>query len=164
MVKPSVYVETTIISYLVGWLNRNDLQVAAHQELTRRWWAACRRDFELFASSLVVDEAGDGDPTLAAQRLAFLGDIPLLRVTDDAHSLKGELLRRSGIPEKAESDALHIAIAAVHGVEFLTTWNCKHIANAATLSKVYDVCRAAGYEPPLICTPYELLGEWNEES
>lgn len=142
--KPSVYVETTVISYLVGWLNRNDLQVAAHQEITRRWWETRRHDFSLFASSLVLDEAGDGDPLLA--------------VSDQAYALRSELLQRTQIPTKAENDALHIAIATVHGMELLITWNCKHIANAVTLPRIYDVCRAVGYEPPLVCTPYELLG------
>jgi hypothetical protein len=89
--------------------------------------------------------------------------VTLLRVPDQAHKLKGELLRRTQIPAKAENDALHIAVAAVHGMEFLATWNCKHIANAVTLPLVYDVCRADGYEPPLICTPHELLGESDEE-
>lgn len=161
--KPSVYVETTIISYLVGWLNRNDLQVAAHQELTRRWWATRRGDFELFVSPLVLDEAGDGDMVLAAERLRFLEGVPLLRVSEQAHALKVELLRRTQIPAKAEIDALHIAVAAVHGMEFLATWNCRHIANAVTLPMVYDVCRAMGYEPPFVCTPHELLGESYEE-
>jgi hypothetical protein len=162
-VRPTVYVETTIVSYLVGWLSRNDLQVAAHQELTRRWWTTRRSDFELFASSLVVDEASDGDPILAAERLRFLADVTLLRVTGHAHKLKLELLRRTQIPQKAENDALHIAIAAVHGIEFLATWNCRHIANAVTLPLIYDVCRAEGYEPPLVCTPHELLGESYDE-
>src|SRR5687768_6616519 len=102
--KPSVYVETTIISYLVGWLNRNDLQVAAHQELTRRWWSRRRDEFELFASSLVIDEASDGDPALAAERLHFLQGLSLLQVSDQAHALKAELLRRTQIPAKAEND------------------------------------------------------------
>jgi hypothetical protein len=158
-VRPSVYVETTIISYLVGWLNRNDLQVAAHQEITRRWWATRRGEFNLYASSLVVDEAADGDPALAAERLRFLQDVPLLRIPEEAHALKFELLRRTQIPAKAENDALHIAIASVHGMELLVSWNCKHIANAVILPLVYDVCREAGYEPPLVCTPYSLLGE-----
>jgi PIN domain len=162
-VKPTVYVETSIISYLVGWLNRNDLQVAAHQELTRRWWANRRSDFELFASTVVFDEASDGDPDLAGERLRFLKDVTLLRVPDHAHKLKRELLRRTQIPAKAENDALHIAVAAVHGMEFLATWNCKHIANAVTLPLVYDVCRAEGYEPPLVCTPHEILGENDDE-
>ncbi|MEA2343613.1 MAG: hypothetical protein QOF63_1782 [Thermoanaerobaculia bacterium] len=158
-VKPSVYIETSVISYLVGWLNRNDLQVAAHQELTRRWWTSRRGDFDLFASAAVVDEAREGEPSLAAERLGFLEGVALLRVTDGAHALKAELLRRSDLPPKAETDALHIGIATVHGMDFLATWNCKHIANAVTLPLVYETCRESGYEPPLICTPYELLGE-----
>jgi hypothetical protein len=162
-VKPSVYVETTIISYLVGWLNRNDLQVAAHQEITRRWWATRRSEFDLFASSAVVDEVSDGDPVLAAERLRFLDGVMLLRVNENAHHLKLELLRRTQIPAKAETDALHIAVAAVHGIDFLATWNCKHIANGLIMASVYDVCRAEGYEPPLICTPNELLGESDDD-
>jgi len=162
-VNPSVYLETTVISYLVGWLNRNDLQVAAHQEITRRWWTRRRQDFELFASSAVIDEAADGDPALAAERLRFLQEVTVLRVSEQAHRLKAELLNRTQIPRKADTDALHIAVAAVHGVDFLATWNCRHIANAITLPIAYDVCRAEGYEPPLICTPYELLGEDYEQ-
>ena len=160
---PSVYLETTVISYLVGWLNRNDLQVAAHQEITRRWWTRRRQDFELFASSAVIDEAADGDPALAAERLRFLQEVTVLRVSEQAHRLKAELLSRTQIPRKADTDALHIAVAAVHGVDFLATWNCRHIANAVTLPIVYEVCRAEGYEPPLICTLYELLGEDHEQ-
>jgi hypothetical protein len=104
------------------------------------------------------DEASEGDPSLAAERLAFLENVSLLRVTDGAHALKTELLRRSDLPAKADTDALHIAVATVHGMD-LATWNCKHIANAVTLPLVYETCRETGYEPPLICTPYELLGE-----
>ena len=158
-----MYIETTIVSYLVGWLNRNDLQVAAHQELTRRWWTTQREKFDVFGSTLVVDEASDGDSSLAEERLLFLRAVTLLRVPEQAHRLKAELLRRTAIPRKAENDALHIATAAVHGIEFLATWNCKHIANAVTLPLVYEVCRAEGYEPPLICTPYELLGDTDDE-
>lgn len=160
--KPTVYLETTIISYLVGWLNRNDLQVAAHQEITRRWWETRRSDFELFASTVVYDESADGDPSLAAERLRFLDEVTLLRVPQKAHELKLQLLRRTQIPRKAENDALHIAVAAVHGMEFLATWNCRHIANALILPVVYDVCRDEGYEPPLVCTPHELLGEHDD--
>jgi len=162
-VKPSVYVETTIVSYLVGWLNRNDLQLAANQELTRRWWSTKRTGFELFASAVVIEEAREGDAALAGERLHLLQDITLLRASEAAHQLKFELLRQGRMPAKAETDALHIAIATVHGIEYLATWNCKHIANAVTLPMVYEVCRSAGYEPPLICTPYELMGDENEE-
>jgi predicted nucleic acid-binding protein len=162
-VKPSVYIETTVVSYLVGRLNPNDLNVAAHQEITRRWWSRRRDEFELYASSLVVDEVADGDPSLAAERLRLLRDLPVLQVSQQAYVLKSALLRRTQIPLKAENDALHIAVAAVHGIEFLTTWNCKHIANAMIFPQVYEVCRELGFEPPLICTPYELLGEYDEE-
>ena len=85
-VKPRVYVETTIISYLTGWLNRHDLYVASNQELTRQWWAERRQQFALYASAIVVKEARDGDPELAAARLAFLRDVTLVEVTDDRRS------------------------------------------------------------------------------
>jgi predicted nucleic acid-binding protein len=154
-----VYVETTILSYLVGWLSRNDLQVAANQELTRRWWLSRRANFELFVSATVIDEAGDGDPALATERLRFLSDLPLLTITPAAHDLKAMLFRERSLPRNAEVDALHIATAAVHGIEYLLTWNCKHIANAVTLPSIYAVCRDAGCEPPFVCTPQELMGE-----
>lgn len=156
--KRSVYIETTIVSYLVGWLNRNDLQVAANQELTRRWWVSERHNFELFTSSVTLDEAGDGLPDLAAERLAFLQEPTLLGLTPGVFALRRDLVKLSEIPEQAENDALHIAVAAVHGIEYLLTWNCRHIANAVILPSVYRVCRAAGYEPPFVCTPQELMG------
>lgn len=102
-------------------------------------------------------------PGTLLERLRFLHGITLLRTPEEAHELKFQLLRRTQIPAKAENDALHIALAAVHGIEFLATWNCRHIANAVTLPLVYDVCRAEGFEPPLVCTPYELMGEDDEE-
>lgn len=156
-VKPRVYVETTIISYLTGWLNRHDLYVASNQELTRQWWAERRQQFALYASAIVVKEASDGDPELAATRLRFLRGVDLVEVTDEASRLQAELLQRAALPRKAELDALHIAIAAVHGLDYLLSWNCRHIANAVTLPRVYDVCRRAGYEPPFVCTPAELM-------
>ena len=162
--KPTVYIETTIVSYLVGWLNRNHLQVAANQELTRRWWVTRRDEFELFASSVVVDEAGDGHASLAAERVRYLEGITLLRVIDSAHALQQDLLKLAKLPDKARNDALHIAVAAVHGMDYLLTWNCTHIANAVTLPRVYEVCREAGYEPPFVCTPQELMGADDVES
>ena len=118
-----------------------------------------RGDFELFASSVVVEEASNGMPSLASQRVRFLEGVTLLRVTDAAHLLQNDLLRFANLPEKARNDALHIAVAAVHGIDYLLTWNCTHIANAVTLPRVYDVCRGAGYEPPFVCTPQELMGD-----
>lgn len=81
----------------------------------------------------------------------------MLEVTAKADQLKESLLREAALPTKAELDALHIAVATVHGMEYLVSWNCKHIANAVMLPKIYAICRAAGYEPPFVCTPLELM-------
>jgi hypothetical protein len=156
-VKPRVYLETTVISYLVGWLNLHDLYVAANQEYTRDWWTRRRHEFEMFASAVVVKEARDGKAELAAARLAFLQELRLLEVTAEADQLKSELISQAALPSKAELDALHIAVATVHGLDYLLSWNCKHIANGVTLPKVYAICRRAGYEPPFVCTPLELM-------
>ena len=158
LMKPTVYLETTIVSYLVGWLNRNSLLVAANQELTREWWARKRVFYDLFASTVVIDEARKGEGKLAAERLDFLREVALLEDTTEARSLAAELVRTARIPAKAEIDALHIAIAAVNGMTYLLSWNCAHIVNAATLPSVYEVCRRNGYEPPFVCTPQELMG------
>ena len=155
--RPSVYIETTIVSYLGGWLSRGSLLVASNQELTREWWTKRRKDFELFASTIVVDEARRGTDRLALERLEFLRDVQLLDVTPAASSLASELLRGSPIPRKAEIDALHIAVAAVSGMTYMLSWNCTHIVNAVILPRVYDVCRNNGYEPPFVCTPQELM-------
>lgn len=155
--KARVYLETTIVSYLVGWLNQHDLYVAAQQEFTRAWWTTRRQEYELFASAVVVKEARAGKSELAAARLAFLNEASLLEVTEAADDLKAVLLRHAALPAKAELDALHIAVAAVHGLDYLLSWNCKHIANAVMLPKIYAICRSAGYEPPFVCTPFELM-------
>ena len=158
MPKPSVYVETSVISYLVGWLNQRDLVVAHNQQFTREWWSQRRTAFDLFISPVVIDEASKGDPGLAVQRLTFMSDLAVLDVGLASRALSRDLVRRAGLPKKAELDALHIAIAAVNGMDYLVTWNCTHIANAVTLPDVYAVCRSNGYEPPFVCTPLELSG------
>ena len=154
---PKVYIETTIVSYLTARQSR-DLIVAAHQQLTQEWWANRRPGFDLYASQLVVQESGVGDAVMAGKRLEILDEMPLLDVNQDAVSLARELVDKGPIPQKAAVDALHIAVATVHGMDYLLTWNCKHIANAEMRASVTKICRAAGYEPPVICTPEELLG------
>jgi predicted nucleic acid-binding protein len=155
--KPTAYIETSIVSYLVGWLNRDSLLVASNQALTREWWSSRRNHFEMFASGVVVDEAGKGDRKRAAERLSFLQELQLLEVATEARFLAARLLRETRIPPKAEIDALHIAVATVGGMDYLVTWNCTHIANGVILPLVYDICRDAGYEPPFVCTPQELM-------
>ena len=155
--KPRVYIETSVVSYLVGWLSRHDLYVAANQEYTRQWWSEKRHQFELFTSAVAVEEAGDGTPELASARLAYLRELSFLEVTDEAEELQEELLRRAALPQKARLDALHIAVATVNGLDYLLSWNLKHIVNAVMLPKVYLLCRSLGYEPPFVCTPSELM-------
>ena len=155
--RPKTYIETTIVSYLTAWPSR-DLVRAAHQQVTREWWAT-RDGFELFLSQFVLDEAAAGDELAAALRLEAVRDVALLDVTEDAIVLAGGLVSGGGLPAKARVDALHVAMAAVHGMDFLLTWNCAHIANAATRARIEDLCRAAGFEPPIICTPLELPKE-----
>lgn len=152
--KPRAYVETTIPSYLTAWPSR-DLIRAAHQQVTREWWDR-RASFELFISPLVIVECQAGDPTAAADRLATVAGLPLLDATDAVAALAEALTRAVPIPQKAAADAVHIATAAVHGIQYLLTWNCTHIANAVLRPRIEAACRAAGCEPPLICTPQEL--------
>jgi hypothetical protein len=151
---PSVYVETSIVSYLRARRSR-DIVIAARQELTRRWWKN-RASYRLFISQLVRDEAALGDPTVRARRLHALRGIPILTMTDQATELAGELVRRGALPKKATVDAFHIAVAAAHQVEYLLTWNCRHIANATMRGTIEEICRSAGLLPPVICTPEEL--------
>jgi predicted nucleic acid-binding protein len=155
--KSGIYVETSIVSYLTARPNR-DLVRAAHQEVTREWWAT-RGAFDLYISQLVLDEAAAGDAGAAAQRLEALRDLPLLELTTEATTLGQALLRQAALPSKAAADALHIALAAVHGMNYLLTWNCTHIANATMRPKIEAICRDNGFEPPVICTPLELVEE-----
>ena len=153
---PSVYLETTVISYLTGRPSRN-LRVVAHQEITIDWWTRRRMRFELYVSRLVIDEAAAGDVEAATRRLVTLNDIPRLELTESASILAANLVTEGAIPREATEDALHVAVAAAHGMDYLLTWNCRHIANAAMRNRIADVCAAAGLEAPVICTPEELL-------
>lgn len=128
------------------------------QQITRDRWAV-RVSFDLFASQFVLDEAAAGDEGAAASRLAALEERVLLEVTEDAIVLADTLVSGGGLPSKARVDALHVAMAAVHGMDYLLTWNCKHIANATLRGRIEELCRAAGFEPPIICTPLELSKE-----
>lgn len=130
--------------------------VTAHQQITRAWWTTQRHRYELFVSPLVLQEAGGGHSNMANQRLASVKGFQVLEVTEDAVTLAERLLEFRSLPAKARVDALHIGIATVHGMEYLLTWNCKHIANAHTRNRINAVCRECGYEPPIMCTPEEL--------
>lgn len=151
-----VYIETTVISYLTARPSQ-DVVIAGHQKVTRDWWDQCRENFETVASQLVLREASAGDPQAAQERLDRLSKLTLLEVTEEAMSVAQKLLATGAVPEQAAEDALHLAIAVTNGVEYLLTWNCKHLANATMRTKIDDACRSIGYEPVIICTPEELM-------
>ena len=150
--------ETTIVSYLAAWPSR-DLIVAAHQQLTHEWWEHHRMNFEVFVSQLVVQEASTGDQQASQRRLQIIKQLPLLEFTESAVALARALVEEGPIPERSVTDALHIAVATVHGMDFILTWNCTHLANATMRNGIMAVCRSHEYEPPVICTPEELMEE-----
>lgn len=154
--KETVYVETSVISYLTARPS-NDLRAMANQNTTTEWWETRRPHYSVFASDLVISEASKGFPEASQCRLAAIADLPLLRISEDVRALARALMESHALPEKAEADAYHVAIAAVNGVAYLLTWNCTHIANAHARPKIENTCRALGYEPPVICTPIELM-------
>jgi predicted nucleic acid-binding protein len=158
----SVYIETSIASYLTARPSR-DLRAAAWQQTTAQWWEHERPKYELFTSELVLAEAQAGDAEAAARRLAVLEALPLLSVTEDAKELAERLVADGGIPAQAEADALHVAAASVHRMEYLLTWNCRHIDNAAQKPVIRSICAVAGHACPEICTPLELLSGENED-
>ena len=154
--RPTAYIETSVVSYLTARPSR-DVVIAAYQEITREWWRAAPTRFALVSSALVVAEAGAGDPDAARIRLEALGAVALLDATPDAEGLTHALVDHGAVPRQAADDAAHIAIAVTNGVDFLVTWNFRHLANAALRVRIEQVCRRAGYEPPVICTPNELM-------
>ena len=156
--KSKIYIETSVLSYLTARPN-NDLRSMANQSSTVEWWETQRHDFDLFVSDFVTSEAARGNPEAAQRRLSVIADLPLLEASPAVQVLALALIHNHALPEKAEVDAYHVAVAAVNGIEYLLTWNCTHIANAQTRHKIEATCRALGYEPPIICTPLELMEE-----
>ncbi len=156
--KPRVYLETTIISYFTSKESADPL-VAGHQIATQRWWDERSSEFELYISEAVVEEASLGDADAARRRLEILSPIPELEITNPCRDLAETLLAKIPLPPRAEIDALHIAVATFNAMGYLLTWNCSHIANAMYRHPIEAICRSVGYEPPVICTPLELLLE-----
>ncbi len=154
----SVYLETTFISYLAARPSR-DLLVAAHQQATQDWWTDRHSEFECFVSQVVLDEASVGDAIEVEKRLAVLGDLPVLEITQEVESLSQAILSSGVIPPRAVRDAAHIAVATVNEIDYLLTWNCKHLANAQIARRISLVGERVGRRMPIICTPEELMGE-----
>jgi hypothetical protein len=133
--------------------------VAANIQITREWWDTRRPSFQLYTSQAVVEETSQGDADMAAQRLEIIRDFILLDLDQSVLNLAEQFLERSSLPAKADIDAIHIAAATIHNMDYLLTWNCKHIANAQIQRKLAEISLDFGYELPILCTPYELLGD-----
>ena len=154
--KPRLYLETTIPSYLVARPSR-DVQIAADQAATVQWWDVHRDDFEMFISPVVVREVSRGDAEMAARRIEKIRHLPVLAPTADSEALTERLLVERIVPTVAADDAAHIALAAAHHMDFLLTWNCKHINNRYAVRRIERACETAGFACPVIATPTELM-------
>ncbi len=158
----TIYIETSIVSYASAWPSR-DIQTAALQQQSRDWWDTERPKFDLVTSELAIDEASAGDPSAAKERLKLLDGLPLVDINADVESLATRILQAHLMPQKAAADALHVAAAALGGVKYLLTLNCKHIANAHELPRVYQLLDSEGLGQLLICTPAEFLGGTDDD-
>ncbi len=159
--KPVVYIETSVISYLASRPSR-DVVIAGRQAVSQDWWENQSQRFELRISALVEEEASRGDSSAATRRAAIIRNIPSLAISDLAVALAETLVERRAIPKGSEDDALHIAVAATQGTDFLLTWNFKHINNAETKQLIADVVDSCGYICPLLCSPEELGGNTDD--
>jgi hypothetical protein len=153
-----IYLESTIPSYLVARPARDLLQ-AARQQLTRDWWELKRGQHELFSSQVVLDEVAAGEATMARRRLKLLRDIPLLELSAAANRLGRDILLSGLLPVSADGDAAHIAVATVHRMDILLTWNCRHIANVAIQHRLRRLVEGKGFNLPALATPEEFMGD-----
>ena len=161
--KPRVYVETSVVSYLAA-RRAHDVVVAGRQQSTKDWWNTASTKFDLFVSALVRQEAEAGDPDAARARIALLEPLGSLDMNAEAYELAERLVGVGAVPASAQRDAAHIGVAASNGVHYLVTWNFRHIANAVVRPRIELTCRQAGFEPPVICTPDELMEGIEDET
>lgn len=154
--KESIYLETTVVSYYTSKPSR-DIIVLAHQEITRQWWPPAIRRYNAFISEVVIEEAIFGDPEAVKRRLEELKDFPHLELNDKAEEMAQIYMERLEIPEKSFRDAAHLAIACVHNIDYLVTWNCTHLANGEVIKKLMRINESLGIHTPIICTPEELM-------
>ncbi len=154
--KESVYLETTVVSYYTSKPSR-DIIALAHQEITRQWWHIAIKRYDIFISEVVIEEAGFGDPEAAKRRLEDLKDFPHLELNDKVEEMAQVYMERLEIPEKTLRDAAHLAIACVHNIDYLVTWNCAHLANGEVIKKLMKINESIGIHTPIICTPEELM-------
>lgn len=154
--KPKVYLETTVVSYLTARPTRDPI-MAANLQQTKAWWERERVKFSIVISDLVITEANEGDADAVRRRMKLLSSMTVLATDDGARNLARFFLERAALPAKAAQDALHVAIAAANEVGYLLTWNCRHLNNAHFKPKLEALCLAKDYKCPVICTPAELM-------
>jgi len=155
--KPSLYLETTVPSYLTAWPSR-DVVVLAHQVITRQWWTESLPRYEVFISQVVIEETRRGDPEAARKRLEMLVEFPVLEIAEEVETFASLYVEEMSLPPRAYRDALHMALASFHGMDFLLTWNCAHIARGDIKRSLQRINAEQGIDTPVICTPEELLG------
>jgi hypothetical protein len=153
---PSAYIETSIVSYLVARPSRDPI-MAERQRQTRDWWENRRGEYWLFSSPYVLREVVVGEAAMAHDRVAALKHTTMLQTRPEVEFLAEVLVSRGPLPKKAKPDALHIALATVSDLDFLITWNLRHIANPRMYATIERLCRERGYRPPVLCTPQTLL-------
>ena len=159
----SVYLETTVIGNIAGRMHP-DPKIAARQQVTREWWTTAPDRYDLYVSEITIEECGDGDPDAAKERIDLVRNIDLIETSAEAEELAELLVNRLAVPASEPRDALHIAIATVNAVQFIATWNFKHILNPHLQTKIANACREGGYDPPVICTPQQLLETEDDSS
>jgi hypothetical protein len=154
--KKKVYLETSVISYLTARPSR-DIVKLAKQELTRQWWENNRTEYDLYVSTPVRDESGKGDKDAARRRMEIMDGLTVLQITAEVVALFDRIVAANVLPTKAKVDVLHISLAAVYGVPYLATWNCKHINNPNFKMKIREKILKAGYTDVVMTTPEELM-------
>lgn len=154
--KPTVYVETTVISYLTARPSR-DLVVAAHQQISAEWWQGAAKDFNLFVSAVVLDEIAQGDAGVAARRLELVASLPVLPLHAEVEDLAQFYAQHLSIPDRALADCYHLALATWHGMDFLVSWNMAHLVNGILVRHVHTLNDGRGLKTPVLCTPEELM-------
>lgn len=157
-IKPSVYIETTVVSYLAARPSA-DATLGVRQRVTQQFWENYSDNFEFIVSDVVITEIRQGDAIAAQRRIEALAGLTVLELSPEAVVLALELINAGAVPKESQTDAQHIAVAVVNGIEHLASWNYKHIVNETKRQHIDQVCQAAGYHPTILCTPAELIEE-----
>lgn len=153
--KKTVYIETSVVSYLVADMSDN-IRIGSHQLSTRDFWQQLP-DFDISISDTVIEEASKGDENKAQQRLLRIRDFRVLEIDEPTQALAIQIIKAGAIPTKFPEDALHIAVAAINDIDFIVTWNFKHINNPFMMRKISEVVTGKGYSMPVICSPEEFM-------